>query len=207
MYKLYSAPGSAAMAPTAALEEIGAAYELVPVDISMERPRDPEYLELNPNGWVPTLVDENGAMYESAAIMIYLADKHPEAGLAPPAGDGLRGRYLQWLVYMADTLQIAFQMHYYPERHSTEPGDMARVQAKAAERLASTWAKIDVALDPGPYMLGERFSGCDIYVYMLTTWHPDGSGFLETCPNVARLVDLVTQRPAVRRMMQAHGII
>ncbi len=207
MYKLYSAPGSAAMAPTAALEEIGATYELVPVDISTERPRDPEYLKLNPNGCVPTLVDENGAIYEAAAIMIYLADKHPEAGLAPPVGDPARGRYLQWLVYMADTLQTAYQMHYYPERHSTAPGDMPRVQAKAAERLASTWAKLDAALDPGPYLLGERFSGCDIYVYMLTTWHPDGNSFLESCAGVARLVELVTQRPAVRRMMKAHGML
>ncbi|MFQ5785370.1 MAG: glutathione S-transferase family protein [Alphaproteobacteria bacterium] len=207
MYRLYYAPVTAAMAPTGALEEIGADYELVPVDISKDKPRDPEYLELNPNGWVPTLVDENGPIYEAAAIMIYLADKHPDARLAPPIGDPLRGKYLQWLVYMADTLQVAYQMHYYPERHSTDAAGIPAIEAMARERLARTWEKIDAALDPGPYMLGRRFSGCDIYVYMLTTWHPEGDGFLAGCPNVARCVDLVTARPAVRRMMKAHGLL
>ena len=205
MYTLYYAPGTAAMAPHAALEEIGADYTLVPTEIAVDKPRDPEFLKLNPNGWVPVLIDENGPIHESAAIMMYLAERHPEAGLAPPPGDATRGRYLQWLVYMADTLQIAFQMHYYPERHSTDPADIPRVQAKAAERLARVWGYIDAALDPGPYLLGERFSGCDIYVYMLTTWHPDEAGLLARCANVARCVELVVQRPAVQRIQEAHG--
>ncbi len=156
MYTLYYAPGTAAMAPHAALEEIGADYKLVPTEVAKDKPRDPALLELNPNGWVPVLIDENGPIHESAAIMMYLAERHPEAGLAPSSGDPTRGRYLQWLVYMADTLQIAYQMHYYPERHSTDPDDVPCVQAKAAERLARVWGYIDAALDPSRKPGGRR---------------------------------------------------
>ncbi len=206
MYRLYYAPGSSSVAPQAALEEIGADYELVAVDLSRDKPRDPEYLALNPNGWVPTLVDENGPVYEAAAIMIYLADRHPEAGLAPPPGDAARGRYFQWLVYMADTLQVAYQMHYLPHRHSTDPDHIPAIRAKGAERLAKVWGIIEAAMEPGPYLLGERFSGCDLYAYMLTNWHPDKPRLFEACPRLARCVDLVTRRPAVRRMMEANGL-
>ena len=90
MYTLYYGPGSAAMAPHAALEEIGAEYTLVPTEIAADKPRDPAFLKLNPNGWVPVLIDENGPIHESAAIMMYLAERHPEAGLAPPSSDPTR---------------------------------------------------------------------------------------------------------------------
>ena len=206
MYQLYYAPASAAFAPQMVLEEIGAEYRLVEVDISTDKPRDPKFLALNPNGWVPVLVDGELVMHESAAIVMYLADRHPEAGLAPPVGDALRGRYYQWLVYMADCLQVAYQMNYYPERHSTVAAHSPDVVAMARQRLERVWGYMDEALDPGPYLLGTVFSACDLYVYMLTTWHPEGDGFLERLPNVARCVERVARRRAVRRAMKSHGL-
>ena len=207
MYTLHYAPGSAAFAPHMMLEEIGADYALVEVDISKEKPRDPAFLKLNPNGWVPVLVHDDMVLHESAAIVMYLCDRHPEAGLAPAPDDPLRGRFYQWLVYMADTLQIAYQMNYYPERHSTDPDHIPAVLDKAQERLTRVWGYIDSALDPGPYLLGERFSACDLYVYMLATWHPKGdAAFLPTVPKVARCIERVVQRPAVQRAMTVHGL-
>jgi len=206
MYTLYYAPVTAAFAPHAVLEELGLDYALAPVDISRDKPRDPAYLALNPNGWVPTLVDENGPMHEAAAIVIYLADKHGATELAPSATDPDRGSFLKWLIYMADTLQVAYQMHFYPERHSTDPAAIPAIQAKAAERLETVWGRLEAALDPGPYLLGSRYSACDIYLYMLATWHPEGEAFLARVPRIAACVDLVTRRPAIRRVMTAHGL-
>ena len=206
MYTLYYNEGTAAFAPQMVLEEVGAAYTLELVDISTDTPRDPDFLRLNPNGWVPVLIDGDLVMHESAAIVMYLCDRHTEAGLAPPPGDALRGRFYQWLVYMADTLQIAYQMNFYPGRHSTDPGHIPAVVDKARERLARVWGYIDESLDPGPYMLGESFSACDLFAYMLTTWHPEGEAFLATVPNVARLAERVSQRPAVQRAMKSHGL-
>jgi len=206
MYQLYYASGSAAFAPQMVLEEIGADYRLIEVDISKDKPRDPDFLKLNPNGWVPVLVDGDLVMHESAAIVMYLADRHAEAGLAPPLGDALRGRYYQWLVYMADCLQVAYQMNYYPERHSMDDGHVPDIVAKGRERLARVWSYMDDALDPGPYLLGDQFSACDLYVAMLVTWHPDYESFLAEVPNVARCVERVFQRPAVQRAMKSHGL-
>ena len=212
MYKLYYAPGTAAFAPQMVLEEVGAEYALETVDISTDKPRDPEFLKLNPNGWVPVLIHQNAlsdgdlVMHESAAIVMYLCDRYPEAGLAPAPGDPARGRFYQWLVYMADTLQVAYQMNYYPERHSTMADHVPDIVAKANERLARVWGYIDRALAPGPYLLGERFSACDLFVYMLATWHPQRDAFLATVPNVAHCVDRVVQRPAVRRAMKSHDL-
>ncbi len=205
MYKLYYGPGTAAFAPHMMLEEIGADFELAKVDVSKATPRDPDFLKLNPNGWVPVLVHDDLVMHESAAIVMYLCDRHPEAGLAPAIGDPLRGHFYQWLLYMADTLQIAYQMTFYPERHSTDASHIPAVVEKAAERLDRVWGYLEKSLEPGPYLLGEKLSACDLYVYMLTTWHPLGeAAFLATVPNVARLAEQVTRRPAVRRAMTVH---
>jgi glutathione S-transferase len=189
------------------LEEVGADYELVEVDISKEKPRDPAFLKLNPNGWVPVLVDGDMVLHESAAIVMYLCDRHPEAGLAPAPDSALRGLYYQWLLYLADTVQIAYQINFYPERHSTDAGHIPAVMEKARERLDRVWGYIDDSLGAGPYFLGNTISACDLYAYMLATWHPAGTAeFLATAPNLARVVDRVTQRPAVRRAMKSHGL-
>jgi len=116
VYKLYYAPRSAAVSVRALLETIGAPYELSEVDIHSDEPRDPEFLRINTNGWVPALVYQGGAMYEAAAITIFLCDRHPQAGVAPTPEDPLRGAFLQWLVSMAGTLQPAYQMVYYSVR-------------------------------------------------------------------------------------------
>ena len=137
MYTLYYNEGTAAFAPQMVLEEVGAEYQLELVDISSDKPRDPDFLKLNPNGWVPVLIDGDLVLHESAAIVMYLCDRYPEAGLAPTPGDALRGRFYQWLVYMADTLQIAYQMNYYPERHSTNPDHIPAVRVGEIDRIPS----------------------------------------------------------------------
>ena len=116
MYKLYYAEGSAAMGARVILEEIGAPYELIQTTIDMDKPRPPEQLALNPNGWVPVLIWGDGAMYECAAITVFLCDRHADAGLAPPVDAPERGTYLQTLVYFSSSVQNAFQLDYYPER-------------------------------------------------------------------------------------------
>src|SRR5262245_54190409 len=96
-YRLFWSPGSASMAPHGVLEEIGGPYELSRVDL--DRPRNAAYLKLNPHGRVPTLIADGRAIYESAAIVMHLSDRHPEKALAPAPGTPERGLYYQWLLY------------------------------------------------------------------------------------------------------------
>ncbi len=207
MYRLYWSAGSAAMAPHAVLEEIGARYELFELNLGAGQQNDPEYLKLNPNARVPTLViDGKDAMFESAAICMYLADRHPDAGLAPALDDPARGRYLQWLTYLSNTLQPACLRFYYPDRHTTNPAHGPEIVAKAREEIAAVWDRLDQAIGAGPYMLGDRFSACDLYLHMLSTWQDAVPGLYDRCANVKRLVDLVNVRPAVVNIMRKNGL-
>ncbi len=200
MYRLYGAPGRASAAPEAILEEIGAGYEYVHVEPADAR-RDPEYLKLNPLGQVPTLLDGEHVVWESAAICAYLCDRHPEAGLAPPVDSPRRGRFYQWLFFLSNTLQPAYMSFFYPDRYCGSPEGAARLAKNAEARIAMLWEQIDRSLEAGPFLLGERFSACDVYLYMLSTWHRESILSFSRCPGVRRHIELVSARPGVQRMM------
>src|SRR5712691_10913375 len=104
MMKLYYSPQSRAVRPRWMLEEIGEPYELARLQLGTDN-KKPEYLKINPNGAVPTLVDGDLVLFESAAICQYLADRHPEKRLAPPAGGPARGLYYQWIHYAMSALE------------------------------------------------------------------------------------------------------
>src|SRR4051812_4806431 len=105
MYKLYFFPGNANLAPHMLLEELGVEYELVLVDRDKNAQKSPEYLKLNPNGRIPTLLDGEFVLYETAAICLHLVDRHPQAGLAPQVGTVERAEFYKWLIYLTNTLQ------------------------------------------------------------------------------------------------------
>lgn len=206
MYTLYYSPGSASLAPHAVLEEIAAPYSLKAVDISSDKPRDPEYLKLNPHGRVPTLViDGKQAIYEAAAICMFLADRHPDAGLAPTVGDPARGLYYQWVTYLTNTLQAVCLLYFYPERNTANPDHTAEVKARAEAEIIAIWGKLDQALVAGPYLLGDRFSAADIYLQMLYSWMDPSMAIDARYRNVKRCADLVAARPAIKRMMQQNA--
>lgn len=198
-YKLYYAPGSAAMGVRVILEEVGASYELIETTIDMDKPRPPEQLALNPNGWVPVLIWDNNAMYECAAITTFLSDRHPEAGLAPGVNDPERGVFLQSLVYFSNSVQNAFQLYYYPDRFADTPDHEPSAQRRGVRRLRETWKVIDDQIGGNEWMLGERFSAADIYLFMLTTWlEPDVHPSTDEFPNVKRIADAAMQRPSIQ---------
>ena len=201
-YKLFYAPGSAAMGTRVMLEEIGAAYELLETTIDMDKPRPPEQLALNPNGWVPVLIWGDKAMYECAAITMFLCDRHPEAKLAPAVDDPDRGLYLQTLVYFSNSVQNAFQLDYYPDRFADTQNDEASAQRRGIRRLCETWKVIDNQIGTNRWVLGERFSSVDIYLFMLTTWlRPSrGQPKVSEFPNVKRIADAVQLRESVQKV-------
>ena len=199
-YKLYYALGSAAMGVRVILEEIGAPYELIQTTIDMDKPRPPEQLALNPNGWVPVLVWDDKAMYECAAITTFLCDRHPEANLAPGVDEDARGLYLQTLVYFSSSVQNAFQLDYYPDRFADTPEGEPGAQARGIRRLRETWGVVNDQIGANEWILGNRFSAADIYLFMLTTWLNTSRGqpSADEFPNVKRIADAVMQRPSVQ---------
>ncbi|MEL7543533.1 MAG: glutathione S-transferase family protein, partial [Pseudomonadota bacterium] len=203
MYKLFYAHGSASMGIRVLLEEIGASYELIPTTIAQDAPRPAAQLAINPNGWVPVLVWADGAMYEAAAITIFLCDRHPEAALVPAFDDTARGRFLQTLVYFSSAVQTAFQLTYYPDRFAETPADEPSAVTRGNRRLHETLSVIDDQISNGPWLLGQTFSAADIYLFMLTTWlKPKAKGHptLDRFPNIQRLANNMAQRPSVQQV-------
>ena len=199
-YKLFYDQGSAAEGVRVLLEEIGAPYELIPSTKDRSKPRPPEQLAVNPNGWVPVLLYDGKGMYECAAITIFLCDRHPEANLAPAPDDPKRGLFLQTLVYFSNSVQTGFQTNYYPDRFVDNAADEPSAQRRGNRRLRETWQVIDDQIGDNTWVLGDTFSAADIYLFMLTTWLRPSRGHpkVEEFPNVRRIADAVEIRPSAQ---------
>ena len=199
-YKLYYADGTASMGVRVLLEEIGASYELIQTTTGRQEPRPAEQLKVNPNGWVPVLLWDDNAMYECAAITIFLCDRHSEANLAPAIDAPERSLFLQTLVYFSSSVQTAFQLDYHAHRFADAPTDEPSAQRRGHRRLRETWKIIDDQIGDNQWILGDQFSAADIYLFMLTTWletsrgHPDIHEF----PNVKRIANAAMLRPSVQ---------
>lgn len=170
MYTLFYSPATASMVVHQALLEIGAPHELKRVDFDKGEQRDPAYLKLNPQGVVPTLVIDGKPMIESAAILMMLADRHPEARLSPALGTPERDAWYQWIVYLSNSLAATYRFWFYPADLGS-PEHTAEVRAALQRKIESVWDRLDAHLAAnGPYLLGENFSAADLLLIMLMRW-------------------------------------
>lgn len=134
------------MAPHAVLREIGCPFELLRVDISRGENRDHAYLALNPNARVPTLVHGGRVIYEAAAILMYLCEAHPQAGLMPPPGAPQRGAFLQWLFWLTNTLQIEFLHWFHADGFLDSEAAREELRVIAERRIHRMFSQLDEAL-------------------------------------------------------------
>lgn len=206
MYTLYYSPGTASMVVHMALIETGVPYELEPVDIEQGAQRDPAYLALNPRGVVPTLVIDGRPRHESAALLLMLADRHPDAGLAPPPGSTEREAFQQWLVYLSNTLMSTYRFWFYPsELGSTEHAP--QVHAALAAKIEGIWDYLDHELAThGPYLLGDAFSAADLLLAMLMRWSRNMPKTAVAWPALTDLAARVKARPSWKRLYQIEGL-
>ena len=206
MYTLYYSPGSASMVVHLALLELGVAHELRLVDLAARGHKDPEYLRLNPNGLVPTLIVDGAPVFECAALLLLLGERHPEAMLAPAAGDPKRAKYLQWTVHLANTVMPAFRQWFYPQDFA--PAEVeAQSKAAAAGRIEAAWQRIDSHLGGnGPYLLGAELSLVDLLLTMLMRWSRNMPKSADSWPALAKLAALVKQRPAWRELYRVENL-
>lgn len=206
MYQLYYSPSTASLAAHWMLIEIGAPFELVLTDIATGAHKAPDYLKLNPGGVVPTLIVDGAPVLESTAILMLLAERHPEKGLAPAAGTPERAAYFQWMVYLANALLPSFRAWYYPHEPAGEANAEA-AQAAARARIEAAWDRVDAQLAAkGPYMLGERLSAVDFLATMLMRWSRNTPKPAVAWPHIARYLARMRAMPSLREAHAREGL-
>jgi glutathione S-transferase len=208
MYKLYYNPGSANLAPHMLLKELGVPHELVFVDQEKGMHRQPEYMKLNPTGRIPVLIDGDLVLFETAAICLHLVDRHPEAGFAPPVGTVERAQFYKWLIYLTNTLQTELITYFYPHRLADGDDAIAQVKEHAEARIGSMLDLLDeeLARSGGPFLLGEKFTAVDPYLFMLTRWTRMHKNPARNRPHLGRYQQMMLARPAVQRTFEAEGL-
>ena len=206
MYTLYYSPGSASMVVHLALLEIGAPHRLELVDFEKKAQHDAAYLKLNPHGVVPTLLIDGRPMTESAALLIILAERHPEAHLAPATGTPEHEEWTQWIVYLSNSLAAPYRLWFYPadlglKEHT--PQSRAAVQHK----IEAVWNRLDAQLSAGgPYLLGREFSGADLLLTMLMRWSRNMPHPVTEWPALKKLADLVRARASWKKLYEIEGL-
>jgi glutathione S-transferase len=169
MYTLYYSPSAASLAVHWMLNELNAAHELRLVDIDSKQQKSPEYMKLNPGGMVPTLIVAGVPRTECAALLMLLAERHPQANLAPAIGTSSRAEYLQWMLFFANTLQPAYRAWFYPHEPAGE-ANIEAVKAQARIQIESIWLRVDVHLNSRTYVAGDKLSAVDFLATMLMRW-------------------------------------
>lgn len=196
------------MATHAILEQLGVDYELIEIDLAKNMQKSPEYLAINPNGKVPTLVHNGQVIYESAAILLYVLDQHPESELAPDIHSPKRGLYYQYLFWMSSTLQEAANRWAHPEHYVGADGNLQHVKDNANDMLAHCWRVIEKALaDNGPWLLGNTLTGADFHLFMIAYWSRRYDSKAQDWPHINAHYHAMLKHNSIQKMMVQEGLV
>jgi glutathione S-transferase len=204
MLKFYYAPQSCALASHIALEEAGAKYEPVKVDFARNEQRQAEFLQINPKGRVPALATEQGILTETPAILFYIAQTHPAAGLAPLDDPYTLGRIQAFNSYLCSTVHVAHAHRMRGYRWADDPVALADMKRKVPQNVADCFALIETEMFSGPFVMGDRYTICDPYLYTLATWLEGDGVDPARFPKILAHRARMAARPAVQAVAAAH---
>lgn len=211
-YRLYYSPGACSLAPHIALEELGIAYEAMPVPVAQGANQKPDYLAINPRGRVPALVirdvDGERVLTEVPALLVYLAGLKPEARLLPASGEPL-ARAVEWMSWLTSSVHAhAFAQVFRPARFVSDENLHAPLKARGLELLDLAYRDIEQRLQGRDWALGADYSLVDAYLLVFYRWgYRVGVDMRARYPGYTRLVEAVVARPAVRRALQQEQIV
>jgi glutathione S-transferase len=204
MLKLFYAKGTCALASHIALEEAGAAYEIARVSFADNEQRKPEYLKMNPKGRVPALVTDRGVLTETPAILAFVAQSFPQADLAPLDDPFAFAQVQAFNSYLCSTVHVAHAHRMRGMRWADDPAAIEAMKRKVPQSVGECFALIEDAMLAGPYVMGERYTICDPYLFTLTQWL-DGDGVdRKRFPKVQAHFERVGARTATRKALTAE---
>ena len=200
--KLYYSPGTCSLSAHIVLREAGLPFELVLASTKTHQLADgTDFYTINPKGYVPLLELDNGErLSEGPAIVQYIADQVPDKQLAPPAGTMQRYRLQEWLNFITAEMHKGFGTLFTP----TMPDD-AKAQVRTRVKGRLEW--VDAQLQGREYLLGDRFSVADAYLFTVTSWTRHLGIDISGLANLSAFQARVAARPAVQAAMQAEGLL
>ncbi|MDE2476288.1 MAG: glutathione S-transferase family protein [Alphaproteobacteria bacterium] len=188
-----------------ALAEAGAEYETIDVDLRANAQLSADYAAINPARKIPALRLPDGEIVtESAAILLTIADRYPDAGLLPPAGSDARAQCFRWIAFGASEIYPVVELADYPERFSPAGEQAETLRQRASERLRDRALIIERAIAGHPWLLENGFSAADLYVANLTRWSTGIEWRAENCPKLEALVAAIASRPKAGPIWRRH---
>ncbi|HEY9321201.1 glutathione S-transferase [Achromobacter deleyi] len=199
-WTFYSAPGTCALATHIALHEAGADFDLIKLDFAAGQQQSPEYLRVNPKGRVPALATEHGVLTETPALLAFVAQRFPEAGLAPLNDPFAFARMQELTSYLAATAHVAHAHKRRGARWADDPAAHEAMRQKVPQTMTACAAYLE-GLIAGPWVAGNDYSVADGYLFTIGSWL-DGDGVdMAQFPKLAAYLARVAERPAVQRAL------
>jgi glutathione S-transferase len=201
----YTAPGTCALAAHIALHEAGANFEVVKLDFGAQQQQSAEYLAINPKGRVPALRTPQGVLTETPALLAFIAQRFPEAALAPLDDAFAFARFQEFNSYLASTVHVA---HAHKRRGARWADDAAAIEAmrlKVPQTMTACAKLLEAQLGAASWVLGERYSVADSYLFTLTGWLEGDGVDMAQFPALQAHHRRVGQRPAVQRALAEAG--
>lgn len=204
-WTLYTAAGTCALATHIALHEAGAAFDVVALDMAANQQHSADYLAINPRGRVPALVTPRGTLTETPALLLFVAQSFPEAGLAPLDDPHALARMQEMASYLASTVHVAHAHKRRGARWADDPAAQEAMRAKVPQTMGACAASLDAMLGAGPWVLGERYSVVDGYLYTLCRWLEGDGVDIAAFPRLQAHHARTGQRPAVQLALSGAG--
>jgi len=203
-YQLYGQNGSGSGIVEMALAEIGANYQLHDVVLETNQQRSSEYARVNPQRKLPTLITPAGeTLTESAAIVLVLDERHPEARLLPERGSPARAQALRWLLFLSSELYPIVEINDYPERFAPDASAPA-VREMARGIWRERWLLVEAAVAGKPWLLANGFSWTDVYLAVLSRWAQQDAWRTQHLPKVGAITAAVAGRERIAAVWQRH---
>jgi glutathione S-transferase len=199
--KLFYSSGACSLSPHIVAREAGIELGLQKVDLKTKTiATEGDFFAINPKGYVPTLQLDNGEILtEGPTIVQYLADLKPEKGLAPPAGTMPRYHLQEWLGFINSELHKSYSPLFRPDTP-------AETRADRLAYLNKRYAIVEKQLAGHPFLMGDKFTVADAYLFTVTRWAHAVKFDLSPFPNVRAFQDRVAARPAVHEAMREEGL-
>ncbi len=202
----YYAVKTVSLASHIALEEVGADYESRLVDFATQQQRSADYLGINPKGRVPALATSQGVITETPALLVYIAQTHPDSVLALPADPFAFAKLQEFNNYLCATVHVNHAHRMRGSRWVDDEAAMAAMRAKVPQTMAESFRLIEEEMLRGPWVLGEDFSVCDCYLFTISNWLAGDKVDIDQFPEVAAHAARMREREPVRRVLGLHGI-